>query len=176
MADSGGGVNATVESIVERVRSLNERIVGLAKQGSQESLETYQRLLENVAEAQEAAGTRGAEWIEGFARAQASFTRELAEAFPQALQRIGAGVRGVTDTATEQARKVPGVADAEGAVRGAVSREDDLPIKNYDDLRVEEIVSRLDGLSELDLGKVDAYERRTKNRKTVLDKINSLRA
>jgi hypothetical protein len=52
---------------------------------------------------------------------------------------------------------------------------EDLPIKNYDDLTVQEINKRLAGLSEVQLGKVDAYEARTKNRKTVHDKIDALR-
>jgi hypothetical protein len=70
---------------------------------------------------------------------------------------------------------VPGVAQAEGEAKGAVSTEGELPIKGYDDMNASEVVAKLDGLSATDLGKVDAYERRTKNRKTVLDKIASLR-
>lgn len=167
--------NPRVEQVVEQVRSLNEQIVSRARQGGEESLRAYKELLENLAEAEEAAGSRTAEWVQAFARAQASFTRELAEAFPSLLQRLGSGVMGAAGGAADQARRVPGVATAEGETKGAVSVEDDLPIKGYDDLRVDEIVTRLDGLSATDLGKVDAYERRTKNRKTVLDKIQALR-
>jgi hypothetical protein len=167
--------NPRVEQVVEQVRSLNEQIVSRARQGGEESLRAYKELLENLAEAEEAAGSRTAEWVQAFARAQASFTRELAEAFPSLLQRLGSGVMGAAGGAADRARRVPGVATAEGETKGAVSVEDDLPIKGYDDLRVDEIVTRLDGLSATDLGKVDAYERRTKNRKTVLDKIQALR-
>ena len=52
---------------------------------------------------------------------------------------------------------------------------DDLPIPHYDELTVEEIVPRLNGLSTVDLGKVDAYERRTRSRKTVLYRIEAAR-
>ena len=74
-----------------------------------------------------------------------------------------------------QARKVPGVAQAEGQVKGAVASESDLAIARYDALTADEIISRLAGLSQVDLAKVDAYERRHDNRTTVLDRISSLR-
>jgi hypothetical protein len=167
--------NPKVEQVVEQVRSLNEQIVSRARQGGEDSLRAYKELLENVAEAEEAAGHRTAEWVQAFARAQASFTRELATAFPALLERLGSGLGSAAGTAADQARKVPGAQAAEGEAKGAVSRESELPIKDYDDLNVSDVVAKLDGLSATDLGKVDAYERRTKNRKTVLDKIQSLR-
>ena len=167
--------NPKVEQVVEQVRGLNEQIMSRARQGGEESLRAYKELLENVAEAEEAAGNRTAEWVQAFARAQASFTRELATAFPALLERLGSGLGSVAGTAADQARKVPGAQTAEGEAKGAVSVEDDLPIKGYDDLNVGDVTARLEGLSSTDLGKVDAYERRTKNRKTVLDKIASLR-
>jgi ferritin-like metal-binding protein YciE len=74
-----------------------------------------------------------------------------------------------------QARKVPGVTRAEGEAKGVVASEDDLPITSYDSKNVSEITSELKGLSQVDLGKVDAYERRHQNRSTVLQKIDSLR-
>jgi ferritin-like metal-binding protein YciE len=84
-----------------------------------------------------------------------------------------------TSTATKrnarQARKVPGVARAEGQVKGAVASEGDLPIARYDKLTADEVVSRLSDLSQIDLAKVDAYERKNQNRQTVLGRISSLR-
>jgi ferritin-like metal-binding protein YciE len=58
-----------------------------------------------------------------------------------------------------QARKVPGVAQAEGQVKGAVASESDLPIARYDSLTAAEVVERLSGLSQIDLAKLNAYER-----------------
>jgi hypothetical protein len=167
--------NPTVESVIEQVHELNEQIVAKARAGGQEALQTYRDLLENVAQAEEAAGERTTEWVQALTRAQASFTRELAEAFPSLLQQVGNRLSAVADSAAEQARRVPGAATGEGEVKGAVSTAEDLPIPNYDDLNVEEITPRLNSLSTVDLGKVDAYERRTRNRKTVLDRIEALR-
>ena len=70
---------------------------------------------------------------------------------------------------------MPGQPQAEGAARGAAAREQDLPIANYDKLSVKEINSRLRRLSEVDRTTVEVYERKHKNRKTVLQRIASLR-
>jgi ferritin-like metal-binding protein YciE len=75
-----------------------------------------------------------------------------------------------------QARKVPGVARAEGTVKGAVASESDLAIANYDSLSVDEILGRLSELSQVDLAKVNAYERKNQNRSTVTSRIDSLQA
>ena len=68
-----------------------------------------------------------------------------------------------------QARKVPGVAQAEGQVKGAVASEGDLAIARYDSLTADEITAGCAGLSQIDLAKVDAYERKHQNRTTILE-------
>ena len=74
------------------------------------------------------------------------------------------------------ARKVPGVARAEGTVKGAVASESDLAIPNYDSLSADEIQEKLSELSQIELAKVNAYERKTQNRSTVTSRIDSLQA
>jgi len=74
-----------------------------------------------------------------------------------------------------QTRKVPGVAQAEGQVKGAVASEGDLAIARYDKLTADEIVAKLSDLSQIDLAKVDSYERKNQNRTTILTRITSLR-
>lgn len=74
-----------------------------------------------------------------------------------------------------QARKVPGVARAEGQLKGAVASEGDLAIPRYDALTVDEITAKLAELSQIDLAKVDSYERKKQHRTTVLSRIASLR-
>jgi ferritin-like metal-binding protein YciE len=73
-----------------------------------------------------------------------------------------------------QARKVPGVARAEGQVKGAVASEQDLAIARYDALTAEEIIGRLGELSQIDLAKVAAYERKHQKRSTILGRVDSL--
>ena len=74
-----------------------------------------------------------------------------------------------------QARKVPGVAQVEGQIKGAVASEEDLAIARYDSLTAEEILGKLPELSQIDLAKVDSYERKNDNRTTVLGRISALR-
>jgi ferritin-like metal-binding protein YciE len=84
-----------------------------------------------------------------------------------------------TTTATKrtarQARKVPGVAQAEGQVKGALASEEDLAIARYDSLTADEIAAKLTDLSQIDLAKIDSYERKNQSRTTVLSRITSLR-
>jgi ferritin-like metal-binding protein YciE len=81
-----------------------------------------------------------------------------------------------TKRTARQARKVPGVAQVEGQAKGAVASEGDLAIARYDTLTAEEITSRLSDLSQIDLAKIDSYERRHQNRSTVLSRIGTLRS
>ena len=81
---------------------------------------------------------------------------------------------GKAKRSARQARKVPGVARAEGTVKGAVASESDLAIPSYGSLGVEQIQEKLAELSQIDLAKVDAYERKNQNRSTVTSRIDSL--
>jgi hypothetical protein len=55
-----------------------------------------------------------------------------------------------------------------------VASEGDLAIARYDKLTADEIVARLSELSQIDLAKVDAYERKNQNRTTITSRISSL--
>jgi ferritin-like metal-binding protein YciE len=83
--------------------------------------------------------------------------------------------RSASQQATRQARRVPGATQAEGAAKGAVASGKDLPIPDYESLNADEIVARLRELSQVDLAKVEVYERKTHGRSTVLERIESLR-
>jgi ferritin-like metal-binding protein YciE len=74
-----------------------------------------------------------------------------------------------------KARKVPGVAQVEGQVKGALASEGDLAIAGYGKLTAAEIVEKLPHLSQVDLAKIDSYERKNENRTTILSRITALR-
>lgn len=101
----------------------------------------------------------------------ADTVREVADAGKQAARKA----QGKARRTARGARKIPGVARAEGEVKGAVASEGDLAIASYDKLTAAEVVDRLGDLSQIDLAKVDAYERRNGNRSTILNKIVILR-
>jgi ferritin-like metal-binding protein YciE len=105
-----------------------------------------------------------------------------AEAVRRAGEKVEKTAKGTAQKAglqarrtARQARRVPGVAQAEGEVKGAAASEQDLAIANYDSLNADQVVGRLSELSQVDLAKVDAYERKHQNRSTVLSRIDSLR-
>src|SRR5918994_505890 len=93
----------------------------------------------------------------------------------EATRQVVRETTAATKRTARQARKVPGVAQAEGQIKGAVASADDLAIARYDSLTADEITGRLAGLSQIELAKVDAYERKNQNRATILSRISSLR-
>jgi ferritin-like metal-binding protein YciE len=101
----------------------------------------------------------------------ADAVREAGESVRTSARKTTAATR----RTARQARKVPGVAQVEGEVKGALASEDDLAIAGYDDLNGDEIVAKLAQLSQVDLAKIDAYERKNDNRTTVLSRITALR-
>jgi ferritin-like metal-binding protein YciE len=101
----------------------------------------------------------------------ADTARELAHEVKQTARATETRAR----RTARQARKVPGVVQVEGQIKGAVASEEDLAIPRYDSLTAEEIISKLPELSQIDLAKIDSYERREHNRTTVLSRITALR-
>jgi ferritin-like metal-binding protein YciE len=71
--------------------------------------------------------------------------------------------------AVRQTRKVATRAKATGVTA------DDLPITRYDELNADEIVAKLPELSQVELAKVDAYERKHADRATIRTKLGALR-
>jgi ferritin-like metal-binding protein YciE len=133
----------------ERIDSLVDDVVRSELEGEP----AYEVSKTGVAEGVRHAGERAEETATGVARKAGSQAR----------------------TTARQARKLPGVAEAEGGMKGAVASEQDLAIANYDSLNVDQVLERLGELSQVDLAKVGAYERKHQNRSTVLSRIDSLR-
>jgi ferritin-like metal-binding protein YciE len=101
------------------------------------------------------------------------------EAVREAGKAARSAARSTRQTAkrtARKARKVPGVARAEGELKGAVASQSDLAIARYNSLTAVEITGKLGDLSQIELSKVDAYERKNQNRSTVLDRVAALRA
>jgi ferritin-like metal-binding protein YciE len=76
---------------------------------------------------------------------------------------------------TRQARRAPGAAQGERQRKRSGASPEPPPIQRYRSLTSEEIVSKLSQLSEIELRKLDAYERKNKNRPAVLSRIRVLR-
>lgn len=74
--------------------------------------------------------------------------------------------------AARQACKILGGAQVEGQIKGAVASEEGLAIARYGSLAAEEIVSKLQELSQIELATIASLQRRHDNRTTVVSRVN----
>jgi ferritin-like metal-binding protein YciE len=155
----------TTAELAANIRADEERVLGELRKAIPTLVDDVYRAEVEGADTYDVAKTGAARDVKRAARTARRTGREAAH-------EASAEVRGTA----RQARKIPGVARAEGELKGVVASASDLPISGYDSLSADEVVSRLPELSQIDISKIDAYERRHANRKTVLDRVASLRA
>jgi ferritin-like metal-binding protein YciE len=74
-----------------------------------------------------------------------------------------------------QARQTASSTQADRQRKRSGAAQERLPIQRYRSLNTEQIISELPTLSESDLGKIDAFERKNKNRAAILSRIRVLR-
>ncbi len=75
------------------------------------------------------------------------------------------------ETATRNVEQVTDVTQRTTAA-GIASANGGFPIAGYDEMNVEEVSARLEGLSEDQLKRVREYEKRNKNRDTLIEQID----
>jgi ferritin-like metal-binding protein YciE len=147
-----------------------ERLANSILRDEQQMFERLLKELPRLTEAVAQAEFDGEGSYDVTATGAADAAREVSKTAKRTARRS----TGQAKRTARQARKVPGVARAEGTVKGAVASESDLAIPGYDSLSVDEIVNKLAELSQVDLAKVNAYERKNQNRSTVTSRIDSL--
>ena len=166
---------ATYTAIERLARSVgDEETAKLAvsiRADEEKMLERIMRELPKLTDAVVGADIKGNASYDVTKTGAADAARATGKAAAKTARKTGAKAR----SSARQARKVPGVAQAEGQVKGAVASQSDLAIAGYDKLTAEEIVAKLSELSQIELAKIEAYERRHENRTTVLDRASSLR-
>ena len=166
---------ATYTSIERLARSVgDEQTAKLASSILVDEEKMLQRVLREIPKLTDAvvrADVNGKPSYDVTKTGAADAVREAEEATRSAARKTTSA----TKRTARQARKVPGVAQVEGQVKGAVASEENLAIARYDSLSADEITSKLTELSQIDLAKIDSYERKHDNRTTVLGRITSLR-
>jgi hypothetical protein len=71
-----------VNETTERIRDLNEQIIGAAKKAGGAYLDAYEKALKSIADYQEqVAKQTDVEWVSTIVDAQARFTRELTKVY-----------------------------------------------------------------------------------------------
>jgi ferritin-like metal-binding protein YciE len=166
---------ATYTAIERLARSVGDdvtaELAASIRADEEKMLERVLREIPKLTEAVVRADVKGKPSYDVTTTGAADTAREVGEATKDAARKTTTA----TKRSARQARKVPGVAAAEGQIKGAVASESDLAIARYDTLTAEEITGRLSGLSQIDLAKVGAYERKNQNRSTILGRISTLR-
>ncbi len=118
---------------------------------AREGLRTFQRATQQGLEATQQVARQGLQATEQVAQQGVRVAEEVTEQTAEALR---------------QTEKVTRQAELEVAVFGALKTTD------YEELTVEEISKRLEGLSADELKKVRAYERQNKDRETLIEQID----
>ncbi|MET7738517.1 hypothetical protein ABZT02_45825 [Streptomyces sp. NPDC005402] len=108
----------------------------------------------------------------GLADTVARTVRSAADRVQDAAQ---TGSRRARAAAQGAVREMPEPTRMAEAVRGAVAREEELPIARFSQLSIEEIQQQLRTLPQPDLTVIEEYERVHSNRPPVLDAIRQLR-
>ena len=160
----------TAQALAENVRKQQEGLRELAREGA----EAYAELL----------GTPF-EYAQRAAREGQQLTREGTEQGVRAAQevsRIGVGAAEQTaragaqtaERATRGAQQGARNAEQQGnrAATGSASNGSEFPVENYDELTVDEVSERLDGLSAEEMKRVRTYEKRHKSRDTLLEQLD----
>jgi hypothetical protein len=87
---------------------------------------------------------------------------------------INSQLKGLTQTELAKVYKWERANEKRSSILDSIeSKFVDLPIPTYDALTVDEIIGRLDGLSESELKTIRRYEKDTKARATVLEKVEA---
>jgi ferritin-like metal-binding protein YciE len=166
---------ATYSALERIARAVDDdrtaRLAASIREDEERMLERLRRELPKLADAVVRAEVYGDPSYDLGSIGAVDAVRETADKVTATANEAGDAAR----RAAREARKVPGAARAEGEIKGALASEEDLPISGYDDLTAEDVVSKLGDLSQIDLAKVDGYERRHDGRKTILDRVASLR-
>jgi hypothetical protein len=166
----------------EFVQGWTGEAVEALREQTEHNVRTAETFARSASKQQEALGTLTQAWagtyrefFSPFAYFQESLrtTQRAARQGLEATEQVARQGLRVAEEATEQTEEVlkqtekaTKEAELKAAVLGA------LKTANYEELTVDEISKRLDGLSVEQLRKVREYEKRTKNRETLIEQID----
>ena len=79
MASSGNTIDTSrFEETANRIRELNERLIQLAKESGQNSLDTYEKALQSLLDFEkDVAGNSQLDWLTGLANTHVKFVQDL---------------------------------------------------------------------------------------------------
>ena len=157
-----------------RIAKLQQRNISFAQKWMDYDANIWRDQAESNAHAAEVLAQSAAEQQESF--------RKLAEQSAETYENFLSSLVSYAEEGFKEARQIAGqtihqgleiaqetVEQTERTARQADPNR--LPIEGYDELNVSEVSASLDALTAAELKKVKAYERRNKNRETVIEQI-----
>jgi len=156
---------SAMQSLAEQIQKQQQT----SRQMTQELINTYMQLLNTpgsylsgqAEQQQQTIQQTAQQWMEQAQQQQQAF-RQQAQEQQQSFQQMTQEVL----SSYSQLFNIP-LSYAQEGLRSAR-----FPIEGYDELTLDELSARLDGLSSEDLREVRDYEERTKNRETLLEQLD----
>src|SRR5829696_6744681 len=163
MRDLQGNLQGGAQRWVDTMQRLAEQIQRqqqVSQQMTQELMNTYVQLL----------NTQGSYLAELPQQQQQNLQQLTQQNFQQVFQQTLDTFSRLFDVPASHAGESARIAQESARIVQRAASE--VPIEGYDELNVEEIEARLEGLSEEEVGRVREYERRHKNRATLIEQID----
>ncbi len=171
------------ETLADSYRLVYGQAAESAERQQQRAQEFSELVSSNLQEQSEAGRTNAQQLSEQAAKQREAYAQFLNDAFAQyragteqATQSAQEGVRTLTDTTTGLLGTATGAvgAAAGSAVEGAEQAAEAVvfPIEGYDEMNVDEVSERLEGLSVEELQLVRDYEELNKGRETLLERMD----
>jgi hypothetical protein len=168
-----GQAAESAERQQQRAQEFSELVSSNLREQTEAGRANAQRLSEQAARQQEAGQALARESVEAYAQfLDDAFSRYQSNT-EQAAQSAQEGARTLAETTTGLLGTATGtVGGAAGAAAGATVEAVVFPIEGYDEMNVEEISERLDGLSVEELQLIRDYEELNKKRETLLKQLD----
>jgi hypothetical protein len=171
-----GQAAESAERQQQRAREFSELVSSNLREQTEAGRSNTQQLSEQAARQQEAGQALARESVEAYAEflndafsRYQSNTEQAAQSAREGARTLAETTTGLLGTATGAVGSTVG-STVEGAERAAEAAV--FPIEGYDEMNVEEISGRLDGLSVEELQLVRDYEETNKKRETLLEKMD----
>jgi hypothetical protein len=167
-----GQAAESAERQQQRAREFSELVSGNLREQAEAGRANAEQLSEQAQRQREAGQALAQESVEAYTRFLEDAFSRYRSGTEQAAQSAQEGVRTLTETTTGLLGTVTGAVGAtvEGAEQAAEAAV--FPIEGYDEMNVDEISERLDGLSVEELQLVRDYEERNKKRGTLLEQLD----
>ena len=156
-----------------RAREFSELVSGSLREQAEAGHANAQQLSGQAQRQQQAGQQLARESVEAYTRFLDDAFSRYRSGTEQAAESTREGTRTLAETTTGLLGTATGaVGGAAGTAAGAAVEAVVFPIEGYDEMNVEEVEARLDGLSVEELQLVRDYEELNKKRETLLEQLD----